>query len=91
MKQNSKGYYCSTPMTKSPDGKTVLTWCTWKPAPDGGNGRPERQQLEANVLTIIDKKLNQILEGQKIIVDMLSSIGGRETPEPSVNTKPLPF
>jgi len=31
MRQNSKGYFCSTPIEKSPDGKTVIKWCTYKP------------------------------------------------------------
>lgn len=32
MRQGNKGYYCPTPVEKSPDGKTVLKWCQWKPA-----------------------------------------------------------
>lgn len=30
MKQNKKGWYCSTPIEKNPDG-TVAKWCDFKP------------------------------------------------------------
>jgi hypothetical protein len=31
MKMNARGFYCSTPKTKSADGTKVLEWCDWKP------------------------------------------------------------
>ena len=58
MKQNSRGVYCSTPVRKTPDGKNVLEWCTWKPAQ---SSTPERQQLEAKVLANMNNKLDQVL------------------------------
>lgn len=38
MRYNEKfGYSCPTPIEKSADGKTVLKWCDWKPAPETPN------------------------------------------------------
>ena len=50
-------------------------WCSGKPAKVGGNSA----QLDR-----IESKLGTVIE-------MLDSLGGRTRPEPSKNTKPLPF
>ena len=59
MRQNSKGYFCPTPIKKSPDGKTVLEWCKWKPEK---SATPEREQLEGKVLMAINTKLDKLIE-----------------------------
>ena len=59
MKQNSKGWYCATPTKRTPDGKTVLEWCTWKPSKEA---TPERQELEGRVLASMNLKLDKIME-----------------------------
>lgn len=71
MKQNSRGYFCSTPVRKSPDGKTVLEWCTWKPSK---TATPERQQLEGQVLASINLKIDKVLEGQARIEAKIDAI-----------------
>ena len=59
MRQNSKGYFCPTPTKKSPDGKTVLEWCQYKPPRES---TPERQELEGKVLASINNKMDKLIE-----------------------------
>lgn len=40
MKVNARGFYCSTPMTKSADGTEVLEWCQWKPGVEATGTAP---------------------------------------------------
>ena len=58
MKQNKRGWYCSTPIKRSEDGTQVLEWCQYKPAKVAS---PERQQLEGKVLTLLDNKMDKII------------------------------
>lgn len=69
MKQNARGWYCSTPIEKSADGKVVLKWCDWKPAKVAS---PERQQLEGQVLASIVSKLDKLQEGMNTILGDLA-------------------
>lgn len=93
MKQNSKGWYCSTPVRKSPDGKTVLDWCDYKPGnPPKGSGSPSTPNgAQSLALVELSRKADKILEGQLEIKQLLVSIGAREPVVPSKENTVLPF
>ena len=98
MKQNSRGWFCSTPVRKSPDGKTVLEWCTWKPSqqPRTPSQVNQREELTGQVLASINLKIDKVLEGQARIeakIDAITPNGVRPVTSggPLSEEKKLPF
>lgn len=59
----------------------------------GGNSvvPSQREELTGQVLASMNLKIDRILEGQKLITEMLESIGGRELPKPNPNQTTVPF
>ena len=69
MRQNKKGWYCPTPVRKSPDGKEVLEWCTWKPATQ------ETEGLQSKALAQMQAQLTRIENTQNSIWTYLQKQG----------------
>lgn len=92
LRTNSNGAYCPTPIRKDGNGN-VLEWCQYGKSQTGTSvpQNSNRYELISKVLTNMSLKLDKLAEGQKLLSEMLESIGGRELPKQNPNQTKVPF